>query len=566
MSDTGPGGPGPSTENIAFSIPLPSNDPDPFVLQFTFGAEFEFHLLQTTKLNKQAIKNFDEWKQSLPANSSQDLLTQTIGYRKQYREMIIAHLEDSGIPTIDGHVGTNNHSKWYVERESLASPPKHMNPAHVLHLLQSHELCTRVLTLAEVQTEIPHGLAVLKNKFDVFTSKSSGGHIHIGAEHSWSIEFLRKFALVIIYFEEQFDGLHKATRTSNRFCASNRSEFGLHDGVSEEFPAVLMNNDAQGYAFFEFNRAENWIKDEHDELVRKLSMLAGSLQNDKMRKVNFSRYFDIDGIFKANPTIEFRQHQGTLDAEEIITWIRIVDHLVQWVESHSMAEIVQFLLERRGFQPKEFTTMEFLRAIDTPDDILSYLPPHIDSQFHSNLKVERNAAGEFNWQEIEITRMPDINPSTVRQMVANRHDEIRRGVEEKLKLYSEPSVSSTSTTSALSIASEPPWVPWVVEESQPWEAPIHDPDPRNRNPPISDEDRKIEIGYELRQLRSELADAEGTPEALPLRQAVARLRAELDGLEGRLEGYDSDGVIIEDARTMAVLNDAMTLLADSDDE
>jgi hypothetical protein len=43
-------------------------------------------------------------------------------------------------------------------------------------------------------------------------------------------------------------------------------------------------------------------------------------------------------------TVEFRQHEGTLDGERAVGWIRTVAGIVDWVEDQDALSLVDFLM------------------------------------------------------------------------------------------------------------------------------------------------------------------------------------------------------------------------------
>jgi hypothetical protein len=106
-----------------------------------------------------------------------------------------------------------------------------------------------------------------------------GFHVHVGArEFGRDVGFFKRLLKLYHGYEPVIDGLLSPSRRDNRFC-----------------------------------RNVNYTN--HAETATTMDRLRLAVGEDRFRKVNLEAYF-------RHGTIEFRQHQGTLDAAKACNWIR----------------------------------------------------------------------------------------------------------------------------------------------------------------------------------------------------------------------------------------------------
>ncbi|PMD35581.1 hypothetical protein L207DRAFT_637921 [Hyaloscypha variabilis F] len=169
---------------------------------------------------------------------------------------------------------------------------------------------------------------------------TTGLHVHVsaGIGTAFRLETLQSLFAFLYAFEPQISTLHPARRQRNvTFCDSIRrrtdfvSEWWEDHGV---LPTVF-----QGVT----------------ELLKKeptLNLLAAVRveQNDKATRYNPSNlawFLEQPPGNRNPPTIEFRQHEGTLDAGRVVNWIRTVVGIVNFVDTAEL-DSLSYLLRKAG--------------------------------------------------------------------------------------------------------------------------------------------------------------------------------------------------------------------------
>jgi hypothetical protein len=79
----------------------------------------------------------------------------------------------------------------------------------------------------------------------------------------------------------------------------------------------------------------------------------------KFSTYNFGNIESIDLGMEVIPTLEFRQHEGTLDGGEVAAWIQTLAGVVSYVEKLGMKELVPLLRADRE-RGKRFTIIDLL--------------------------------------------------------------------------------------------------------------------------------------------------------------------------------------------------------------
>jgi hypothetical protein len=129
-----------------------------------------------------------------------------------------------------------------------------------------------------------------------------GFHVHVfGGD--LTVDELRKVAVNFVHSETAFDAIMPPSRRrdSNNYVMSNRTGFG---GTYE--------NGAINAAIAAFERATT-----KPELIQVVSAANGRrVGGSRFRKLNFQSLL-------RQPTIEFRQHAGTVETDKVINWVRL---------------------------------------------------------------------------------------------------------------------------------------------------------------------------------------------------------------------------------------------------
>jgi hypothetical protein len=164
------------------------------------------------------------------------------------------------------------------------------------------------------------------NTTGVTTNESCGLHVHIGLPKGemFPIEVLRNLAILTIAYENHISLLHPARRSdgSSSDLNSNKSDkFYAEDGdLRDEMKRHGQVYQSTALAFEEIRSLI--MSADHTVLAR----IMGDRKNSSAYGfIDWSRIHGGQGP----ATVEFRQHDGTLEAEEIGHWVRFCAGLVQ---------------------------------------------------------------------------------------------------------------------------------------------------------------------------------------------------------------------------------------------
>lgn len=181
---------------------------------------------------------------------------------------------------------------------------------------------------------------------------SCGFHLHVDAT-DFTPDVMKKVAIQFFWYETFFDHIVPASRrgSHNAYIKSNRSRFG-------------------GYGTAAVNEGIRKVKEVRSDFDAIIDVVNG------VRYGDFDRYFKLNlTAFRRHRTIEFRQHSGTVDADKIEHWIRLMVGFV------SKAVVAQCPRLRR--LERDHTAEEEMRLF------LSYFPaPKETKRFYMKRRLE----------------------------------------------------------------------------------------------------------------------------------------------------------------------------------
>ena len=159
-----------------------------------------------------------------------------------------------------------------------------------------------------------YNLIFVLNELNVYVNNTCGFHIHISKDIGFELYEIKNIAKNYILFEECIDSFHSDTRKNNKYCKSivNNSEF------------IKVKS---------LQRKINWIS--HVNNFEDLLYLLNPGITDRFYKLNFKS-------LKKKNTIEFRQHCGTIDINDIIYWMFFVILFIYESSLNFEEKILQF--------------------------------------------------------------------------------------------------------------------------------------------------------------------------------------------------------------------------------
>ncbi len=138
-------------------------------------------------------------------------------------------------------------------------------------------------------------------------NKSCGLHIHHGA-NDLKLNDFKNLAFLYMVKEDEVDQMVAKSRRKNNngFCRSLNSYYNV----------------------FQIKNARS---------VKQLIKLAGSTRAPRYSKINFSAYV-------RHGTVEFRQHQGTVEAKKILAWLDFGQQMIRTAKNLTKAHGNNFLI------------------------------------------------------------------------------------------------------------------------------------------------------------------------------------------------------------------------------
>ncbi|KAL9588211.1 MAG: hypothetical protein Q9203_002970 [Teloschistes exilis] len=147
--------------------------------------------------------------------------------------------------------------------------------------------------------DLEDALQVIRDQFSPFVNESCGLHIHVGNGTSgFPTCTVRQFAKMVTIFERQLATVHPHHRIKNIHCRPPSCNFETQDLGKK----IRILEDALSLA----------------QLIKRMS---SNPDGDKRGFAYNMRNLITEG---APPTIEFRQHQATLEIPEISAWTDLV--------------------------------------------------------------------------------------------------------------------------------------------------------------------------------------------------------------------------------------------------
>lgn len=185
--------------------------------------------------------------------------------------------------------------------------------------------------------ELERALQIIQQEFAAFTNRTCGMHIHVGNEE-WGFprSTLKKFAQVVAAFERQLAAIHPFHRVKNVHCRPPSSNFESEDVVNN----ILSLQAAQNTK----------------TLIERMSCCPHGANRGFAYNL---RNLVTNG---APPTIEFRQHEATLDVVTCAAWASLACGLVARCHELSPTDLRNLLT--RGISPNPPTLLELLVALD----------------------------------------------------------------------------------------------------------------------------------------------------------------------------------------------------------
>ncbi|KAI9796515.1 MAG: hypothetical protein M1835_003849 [Candelina submexicana] len=339
-------------------------------LNETFGIELEFVIRFEPPAD--ADPN-DNWKCSAPyvKPRPQNALVNAL----DEAGFAVSEYDDAWDPSKwtvadDGSINTYEQEEEYDAADTLAHEDIYKHACHSVELKSP-----AYLKCDESLNEVRRVVELINSKFDAVVNKSTGFHVHVGNGHiGYPLTTLQRFATLVSVFEERIEALHPDHRINNTWCMPVSTLLGTSRAL--ERPAEIA-----------------WKAKTHDHLIR--------LMNDYRKDMAYNFQNLKPDRFQ---TIEFRQHEGTMDADRILAWIRFTTRLVSF--AHYIPNDVYLKLIADHADDKQFTVTELMLVMNEPD-----LFAHYRGRLYSHERPLRSADTEETLDETRVGTVESYVPN-----------------------------------------------------------------------------------------------------------------------------------------------------------
>lgn len=325
--------------NIACTYPdtIPDNTSDPRAFQFKVAEAAITQTLEPYFTDPYPIPTYDQVFNGSDISHTtykDQVMTTTI------RNSIIKTLTAAGLPIDQDPYAKTKISNWGIERDESIRPPRDDQP---------YEWCGIELVSPAYEFNPENLLAVQKmcsvltTNYLTDTNENTGLHVHVsfGLDKTWEFRSLKTLLMFLWAFEPQFDSLHPANRQmkdrgsilgyAKSMRASSLLALEFWDEFQREIPPL------QGLV-----KLERFKESQMVEMLRAVSGEGSS----RYMAYNVATIIDLlteDRYDKAKPTVEFRQHEGTLDGNRIVQWVSLWCGVIKFLETAQPTTITKLL-------------------------------------------------------------------------------------------------------------------------------------------------------------------------------------------------------------------------------
>ncbi|PVH68781.1 hypothetical protein DL98DRAFT_629026 [Cadophora sp. DSE1049] len=178
---------------------------------------------------------------------------------------------------------------------------------------------------------------LVQKHFKILVNTSCGLHVHVGhGKSGFSTYNIAKIMAFIYTFEPQISTLHPIHRYTHEHGKTMRDTCNYTQQFQRTYgerPSTLMT----------ITKILTLTRHEDKALRTELAHLVTTKGNGKNGSYNFNGITFLQLDFP-KPTIEFRQHEGTMDGERITQWIKLVVGMVSFIENEEFGTFVDLLM------------------------------------------------------------------------------------------------------------------------------------------------------------------------------------------------------------------------------
>jgi hypothetical protein len=216
-------------------------------------------------------------------------------------------------------------------------------------------------TTKESTEQVKKVAEILKNSYRTNTNRPYSLHVHVGDGYNgFPVQQLRKLTALLWVFEPQLSQCHPSHRLTNGHCGS------LWENTILGGQQIQAGKTTRREGLESIPKAETsaQISDlvSHRPTLGRTAYWFGNLIPGQ----NVNYYDDI------KRTVEFRQHEGTLNAERIEHWVRVCIWLVRYAREMPQFEIEDLCRENANRSLGEYSIKELPTELGQEDDARYY--------------------------------------------------------------------------------------------------------------------------------------------------------------------------------------------------
>ena len=309
-------------------------------LQLTFGVEIEVAA-------RFPLEKYDHTKLDPESDLAKKIWLTGDGVAgAMLRDDMIKVLQQHGFPV--NNLNEKGYDKWTLETDGTIDPDDGMvgcSPDWDLYDYRGVELISPAYHFSEWATDqIKQVVQLMTANFDLFVNNSCGLHVHVGnTDKGFPLQTLKNFCMLVTCFESQINSLHPLHRILNVFTLPLNRQF-------EE-----LAHEARVSRVEELKTVRN-VEETFNRVCGDTSHYFAynfcNLENTKLK------------------TIEFRQHEASLDPEAINMWVVTACNLINL--SHTAGHSGFMNLIRDNMSDPLYTILDLLRDLGLDEARIYY--------------------------------------------------------------------------------------------------------------------------------------------------------------------------------------------------
>ena len=305
----------------------------------TFGVELEFALFYVPNRDPDP-PGFDDKRTFRFSPIATDLSASGKGSKEPSmttaRRHVATTIHEAGHDVNLNMAASGDTTKWESSTDPSVCGPNNSSAEGPFHIW-GMEVKSPVLEFCiESIRAVQHVVMLLSRTYLININDTVGLHIHVGNQrHGYSFENVRKLTAFFWAFEPQLSSIHPPARQQAYYACSTRDDSQYTydmESSHQRRPKPL-----EGASFFlNFQGDDQAYYDNFETRSRFREIIHFQRRNGGSGKSAYNFYNLLSNFWALGTspklTIEFRQHEGSLNAPAITAWIETVVGLINFVQ------------------------------------------------------------------------------------------------------------------------------------------------------------------------------------------------------------------------------------------